>query len=92
MWAQTLLDIRREQGLDAEEWGVLQPNIDANYYPIEKTTMPSSKVTLLIRKLLEKHKVELKMTKADIAAFSSHSCKATLFCILAKRGVGEDTR
>ena len=52
-WAKKWLQLRKELGLEAQKWGCLQPNIDGDWRPIVNSTMPSTKVTEIVRNFLK---------------------------------------
>lgn len=88
LWGKEWLALRKQLKM-AETFDVLHPNIDGQWKPIKGTTMPSEKVTSLIRMFLVN---EMGLTNQEAAKYSSHSCKPTFLTVLAKRGVLEDIR
>ena len=88
-WGKTWLELRAAQGLHADRWGVLQPNVDKKYRPILQTTMTAERVTRFVRHVA---KVEMHMDDEATSFISSHSCKPSWLTVTGKRGVAEDIR
>ena len=82
-WGKTWLELRAAQGLHAERWGVLQPNVDKKYRPIPQTTMTAERVTWFVRHVA---KMEMHMDDEAVSSMSSHTCKPSWLTVWQKKG------